>query len=233
MPPRGPQGADPRARKTVTRRIYEYFQQGGSRGGSGSSDGNNLRTFGCASQRSGRSGGLSRNHECRPRGPGVGGAQGRGALKMKTVTWFGIGAVLVCTSCLGQPDDIGHVNSSISVDSNQEAGDLSDVNGAIRVGDHCTVRRSSTVNGGITIGSDSQTGSLSSVNGDLAIGSRTHVSGNAWTVNGHVDMSEAADVSGSLGNVNGSIHLAAAHVGNGISTVWGDIEIGKDSRVDN
>jgi acetyltransferase-like isoleucine patch superfamily enzyme len=152
---------------------------------------------------------------------------------MKTVTWFGIGAVLVCTSCLGQPDDIGHVNSSISVDSNQEAGDLSDVNGAIRVGDHCTVRRSSTVNGGITIGSDSQTGSLSSVNGDLAIGSRTHVSGNAWTVNGHVDMSEAADVSGSLGNVNGSIHLAAAHVGNGISTVWGDIEIGKDSRVDN
>jgi hypothetical protein len=152
---------------------------------------------------------------------------------VRAATWFGVAAVLMCASCRGQPDDIGHINSSISVGANQEAGDLSDINGAIRVGDHCIVKRSSTVNGGISIGSNSQTGSLSSVNGDLAIGSMTHVSGSASTVNGHVDMGEAADVSGSLSNINGRIHLAAAHVGNGISTVWGDIEIGKDSRVDN
>jgi hypothetical protein len=142
-----------------------------------------------------------------------------------------VGAVLLSPACLAG-DDISKINTSISIDSNQEAGDLSDVNGAIHVGDHCTVKDIGTVNGGIEIGSNSKTGSISTVNGHLSLGSGTRVSGNATTVNGKVTLDSTADVTGSLTNVNGSISLTAAHVGDGISTVWGDIDIGKDSRVE-
>lgn len=151
---------------------------------------------------------------------------------MKAAVWFGIGTMLVSAACLAGAENVTKVNSPISVDSNQQAGDLSDVNGEITIGDHSSVRDINTVNGSISIGSNSKTGSLASVNGELEIGAATHVSGDAATVNGTITLSNAAEVTGSLGNVNGSIHLTGAHVGDGIATVWGDIEIGKGSRVE-
>jgi DUF4097 and DUF4098 domain-containing protein YvlB len=151
---------------------------------------------------------------------------------MKTVVRFAIAAMLMSGACLAGPDDISKINSSISIDSNQQAGDLSDVNGEIHVGDHCSVKDVSTVNGGISVGTDSKTGSLSTVNGELKVGSAARVSGNATTVNGTVDLSDGSSISGSLTNVNGHIHLAAAQVGDGITTVWGDIDIGKGARVE-
>ncbi|HEX5105784.1 MAG TPA: hypothetical protein VFV87_18325, partial [Pirellulaceae bacterium] len=39
-------------------------------------------------------------------------------------------------------------------------------------------------------------------------------------------------VTGRLGNVNGAIRLDAAHVGGGITTVNGNIDIGANSRVE-
>ena len=142
------------------------------------------------------------------------------------------GALLASSVCFADAEDISKVNSPISVDPNQEAGDLSDVNGAIHVGDHCTVRDVSTVNGAIEVGGNSKTGSISTVNGRVAVGASTRVGGSATTVNGSLSVDPAADISGSLTNVNGTIRLAAAHVGGGITTVWGDIKVGKDSRVE-
>jgi DUF4097 and DUF4098 domain-containing protein YvlB len=153
-------------------------------------------------------------------------------LKTHRKTMIVASACLVSSVGLAGVGDITRINSPISVDANQQAGDLSNVNGEISVGDHSTVKDVRTVNGSIEVGSDSKTGSLGSVNGDLKIGATTHVSGNASNVNGQVEMDRASDLSGSLTNVNGSIHLTAAHVGDGITTVWGDIEIGKDSRVE-
>ena len=51
---------------------------------------------------------------------------------------------------------------------------------------------------------------------------------------GHINDTYVAefDVGGRVENVNGRIALDAAHVGGGISTVSGDIEIGADSRVE-
>jgi hypothetical protein len=151
---------------------------------------------------------------------------------MKTLTWFGLGAVAVTAACFAGAEDITKINSPISIDANQEAGDIADVNGAVHIGDHCTVKDVSSVNGGIDIGSASRTREVKTVNGSVWLGANARVSGDAATVNGKVTLERAADVTGSLTNVNGNIVLTAAHVGDGITTVWGDIEIGKDSRVE-
>ena len=90
----------------------------------------------------------------------------------------------------------------------------------------------STVNGRIAIGAGVRAASLSAVNGSIAVGKETHVSGDTTTVNGTMLLKDAAEVSGRLSTVNGSIRLVAAHVGHGIQTVTGDIEIGSDSRVE-
>jgi len=52
------------------------------------------------------------------------------------------------------------------------------------------------------------------------------------TVNGGLSLADGAEVGGQLGNVNGPIRVAAAHVGGGIDTVSGGIELGPDARVD-
>jgi hypothetical protein len=47
-----------------------------------------------------------------------------------------------------------------------------------------------------------------------------------------VRLGKGANVSGHVSNVNGRFTLDAAHIGGGIETVSGDIEIGADSRVE-
>ena len=58
------------------------------------------------------------------------------------------------------------------------------------------------------------------------------VAQNAHSVNGAIELAKGADVGGSATNVNGHVVLTAAHVGGGIQTVAGDIDVGADSRVE-
>jgi len=143
-----------------------------------------------------------------------------------------LGAILAASAALAGDPDVSRVNGSISIEPHQQAGDVSTVNGSIKVGDHATVEEVSTVNGRIEIGAEVRAKSLSTVNGDLSVGTHTHVSGSASTVNGELRLETAADVGGGLSSVNGKIRLDAAHVGDGIVTVTGDIEIGRDSHVE-
>lgn len=129
-------------------------------------------------------------------------------------------------------EDISKVNGSIRVDDGKTVGDLDSVNGSIRLGDHGQADDASTVNGSIEIGNDATIRSAGTVNGRISIGNRTRVTKGVDTVNGSLSFDEGSDVGGDVANVNGSIRLRAAHVGGGIRTVSGDIEIGADSRVD-
>jgi uncharacterized RDD family membrane protein YckC len=124
------------------------------------------------------------------------------------------------------------VNGSIVVKAGQQAEDASSVNGAINIEDHAAVANAHTVNGHVALGAAASAHSLHSVNGALSVGADGHVSGDVETVNGAVTLSEAADVEGRVANVNGSIELHAAHVGRGIATTSGAIDIGSDSRVE-
>jgi hypothetical protein len=58
------------------------------------------------------------------------------------------------------------------------------------------------------------------------------VSGNVHAVNGGLMLENGADVSGKLSNVNGAIRIAAAHVGGGIETATGTIELGPNAHVE-
>jgi DUF4097 and DUF4098 domain-containing protein YvlB len=94
------------------------------------------------------------------------------------------------------------------------------------------VTSATTVNGSVHLGDHATATSLSSVNGSIALGAGAHLSGSASSVNGELTLGDGADISGSLSNVNGKITLNAAHVGGGIKTVSGSINIGGASHVE-
>ena len=74
--------------------------------------------------------------------------------------------------------------------------------------------------------------SIETVNGSVTLGDEAKVARTVEAVNGSIRLGKGADVAGHVSNVNGRIALDAAHVGGGIETVSGDIEIGADSRVE-
>jgi DUF4097 and DUF4098 domain-containing protein YvlB len=129
-------------------------------------------------------------------------------------------------------DDISKVNGSIRVEDGRTVGDLDSVNGSITLGNQGHAEDVGTVNGSVDIGDNATIDSASTVNGRISIGRQTRVAKDVETVNGSLNLEEGSDVSGNLSNVNGSIRLRAAHLGGGIETVNGDIEVGADSRID-
>ncbi|MDE2085221.1 MAG: hypothetical protein KGI64_10200 [Xanthomonadaceae bacterium] len=128
--------------------------------------------------------------------------------------------------------DIDKVNGSIHVPDNATVGKLSTVNGSIHVGDGAHAISATTVNGSIHIGDNDTLESLDTVNGGIHIGTGTKIAKTVEAVNGSIALAAGADASGKVSNVNGSIALDAAHVGGGIETTSGDIDIGANSRVE-
>ena len=128
--------------------------------------------------------------------------------------------------------DIDKVNGSIHVPDNATSGKLSTVNGGIRIGSGAHAKSAETVNGGIDVGANATLESLETVNGGLRVGEKTKVAKTVETVNGSITLDTGVDVAGKLSNVNGGIRLDNAHVGGGIETVSGDIDVGANSRVE-
>lgn len=138
------------------------------------------------------------------------------------------------TACSGSDDSDAStkVNGSIHVPAGKEAGAVSTVNGAIHVDDNAAVTSATTVNGSVHLGDHATATSLNSVNGSIVLGAGARVTGSASSVNGELSLGEGADISGTLSNVNGKITLTAAHVGGGIKTVNGGMNITGASHVE-
>jgi hypothetical protein len=128
--------------------------------------------------------------------------------------------------------DVDKVNGSIHIQGDQQAGDLSTVNGGIRVDSGGSAVKVSTVNGSIELGDHVTVDAVETVNGGIELGQGTHVARTIEAVNGHIQLAAGADVAGKASNVNGRISLDGAHVGGGIETVSGDIDVGANSRVE-
>ena len=126
--------------------------------------------------------------------------------------------------------DIDKVNGSIRVPDNATAGKLSTVNGSIHVGAGAHVKTTETVNGGTDIDRDSAVTSIETVNGGVTVGEKVKVEKTVETVNGGITLQAGADVAGKVSNVNGGMHITGAHVGGGLETASGDIDIGANSR---
>ena len=141
-------------------------------------------------------------------------------------------SLCLATGAFARGIDVDKVNGSIHIESSQQAGDLSTVNGSIRVDDGGSAAKVSTVNGSIALGERVTVDSAETVNGGIELGAGARISGAVDSVNGGVRLARGAEVAGHASNVNGRFVLEAAHIGGGIETVSGDIEIGADSRVE-
>lgn len=128
--------------------------------------------------------------------------------------------------------DTDKVNGDVHVASGQTAGGVSTVNGDVRVDNGASVDKASTVNGSVHLGDHARARSLATVNGSVDIGAAAQVARTVEAVNGDLQLDRGADVAGHVSNVNGSITLDAAHVGDGLETVAGNITVGAHSRVE-
>jgi DUF4097 and DUF4098 domain-containing protein YvlB len=144
-------------------------------------------------------------------------------------------AVMLALSACGRSndgDESNKINGSIHVPAGKPPAAVATVNGSIHIDDNAAVISATTVNGSVHLGDHATATSLSSVNGSIVLGTGAHVSGSASSVNGELTLGEGAEISASLSNVNGKITLAAAHVGGGIKTVNGSMNITGASHVE-
>lgn len=133
---------------------------------------------------------------------------------------------------LADGGNVHRVNGDIRIEANQNAGDLHAVNGSVEVADSAHAQSVAAVNGSVELGRNASAESIKTVNGDVELADGARVAKNAQSVNGAIELGKGADVAGSASNVNGHITLTSAHVGGGIRTVSGDIDVGADSRVE-
>lgn len=143
-----------------------------------------------------------------------------------------LASLCLATGAFARGVDVDKVNGSIHIESSQQAGDLSTVNGSIRIDDGASAAKVSTVNGSIELGERVTVDSAETVNGGIELGAGVRISGAVDSVNGGVRLARGAEIAGHASNVNGRFVLEAAHIGGGIETVSGDIEIGADSHVE-
>ena len=143
-------------------------------------------------------------------------------------------------ACDGSPNgdvtagqgDSQTVNGSVRVPAGQHSGAVGTVNGSVNIGDNASVGTARVVNGPIEMGAHSSASSLTAVNGSIDVASGAQVSGAIKSVNGAVTLASGSDVTGSVTNVNGHITLNDAHVGGGLRTVTGDIDVKGSSKVE-
>jgi DUF4097 and DUF4098 domain-containing protein YvlB len=150
---------------------------------------------------------------------------------------FAVTVALVAGTALAStpdatPPNVSMINGGVDVSADHPYGEISTINGAIHVEDRAVVGRVHTINGGMTLGTQASAQSLRTINGAISVRAGAHVAGTVSTINGRIALEPAAEVSGHLSNINGQIHLEAAHVGGGIETVSGNIDVGARSRVE-
>lgn len=128
--------------------------------------------------------------------------------------------------------DASTVNGSVHLEEGARANEASTVNGSIRLDEGARAGEVETVNGSVTLAQNAIAGSIETVNGEVTLGEGAAVSGDVAAVNGALHLAKGSVVNGALSNVNGDMELVSAKVGQGISTVDGDIAIRGDSVID-
>jgi hypothetical protein len=124
------------------------------------------------------------------------------------------------------------VNGSITVPAGLQTGTVDTVNGSIHIGDNASVGTASTVNGSISLGVKASADSVTTVNGGIHMDTGARVQRNATTVNGGFSLKDGSEITDVLSNVNGSIALHHAHVGGGIRSVDGNVEVLEGSHIE-
>jgi len=89
-----------------------------------------------------------------------------------------------------------------------------------------------TITRDVSLASNVRAESVESFSGAVTLHRDARVSGDVETGNGALVLEQGAEVAGSLSNHSGAIRIDGARVGGRVSTTYGDIYIGPDSRID-
>ncbi len=89
-----------------------------------------------------------------------------------------------------------------------------------------------TITRDISLSTRAQAESLHSMTGAITMQRNARVMGDVETGNGEIVLEAGSEVTGKLSNTTGTIRIDAARVGGLVSTTYGDIYIGADSRLD-
>lgn len=84
----------------------------------------------------------------------------------------------------------------------------------------------------ISLPARAHAGSVHSVSGAITLRRDARVLGDVETGNGEIFLERGVEVAGKLSNTTGTIRIDGARVGGVVSTTYGDIYIGADSRID-
>lgn len=151
--------------------------------------------------------------------------------RMVSIIVLGLTVALTSVACsVGSGTD--KINGNVHVSRGQPASDLNTVNGHIHIDKGARAADVNAVNGSIDMGDNASASTLETVNGSITLGAHAKVAHSIEAVNGALQLGSGADVGGRVSNVNGDITLDAAHVGRGLETVAGDIDVGANSRVE-
>jgi hypothetical protein len=83
----------------------------------------------------------------------------------------------------------------------------------------------------ISLSAHAQAESLHSLGGAITMQRNARVTGDVETGNGEIFIAAGCEVTGKLSNTTGTIRIDGARVGGLVSTTYGDIYIGADSRL--
>jgi len=139
--------------------------------------------------------------------------------------------VLVGAMCLTGCGPAG-VNGPVEVPAGATAEGATTINGSVTVGEGATVGEAATVNGGVHLHAKSTAASARTVNGGIEIEDGVHITHDVEAVNGGIRIGRGVDIGGSVTNINGGIRVDGAHVGQGLSTFTGDIDVKGGSRIE-
>jgi hypothetical protein len=122
---------------------------------------------------------------------------------------------------------------SIRLAADVEAGNLHTLHGAIRIGERSKVGDVKTVDGAVVLAKGSRANSVRSLDGTVQLEEDAKIVHRVSTAGGSIVLDDHADVAGRVSTADGEIRLKNAHVGGGIVTRRGNINVGSGSRVEN
>jgi DUF4097 and DUF4098 domain-containing protein YvlB len=128
--------------------------------------------------------------------------------------------------------DASTVNGAVNIGPKAKVDHATTVNGSVNLGEGAQAGEATTVNGHVTLAANATAGKITTVNGGVTLDGGASVSGDVTAVNGALSLAAGSAVHGSLTNVNSHITIDGAHVGHGITTVNGDIDITGKAVVD-
>ena len=149
-----------------------------------------------------------------------------------------IGSILslLLSTAVGAQDEHQYLfngEHSIRLAADAETGNLHTVHGSIRIGERSKVGDVKTVNGDVLLAKGATASSVHSLDGAVQLEEDAKLVHGVSTAGGSIVLDDHADVAGRVSTADGEIRLMNAHVGGGIVTRRGNINVGSGSRVEN